>query len=73
MDPVKFHPIQSDYKFTIEPYPSGRFGFNDDFIRQYGIGSVWTRTHIQTDGLEPLLTLEVTKSSIPCIIFAIGT
>jgi hypothetical protein len=41
----------------MEPYPSGQFGFIDDPDRQFGNGSVWTRTRTRSDGPEPLLTL----------------
>jgi hypothetical protein len=49
----------------MEPYPSGQFGFIDDPDRQFGNGSVWTRTQTRSDGPEPLLTLlmGVAKSS----------
>jgi len=43
----------------MEPYPSGQFGFIDDPDRQFGNGSVWTRTRTQSDGPEPLLTLHI--------------
>jgi len=39
------------------PYPSGQFGFIDDPDRQFGNGSVWTRTRTRSDGPELLLTL----------------
>jgi len=41
----------------MEPYPSGQCGFIDDPDRQFGNGSVWTRTRTRSDGPEPLLTL----------------
>jgi hypothetical protein len=41
----------------MEPYLSGQFGFIDDPDRQFGNGSVWTRTRTRSDGPEPLLTL----------------
>ena len=56
-DPLTTRPIQTGWEFTMEPYPSGQFGFIDDPDRQFGNGSVWTRTRTQSDGPEPLLTL----------------
>ena len=41
----------------MEPYLSGQFGFIDEPDRQFGNGSVWTRTRTRSDGPEPLLTL----------------
>jgi len=45
------------WEFTIEPYPSGWVGFIDNPDRQFGNGSVWTRTWTRSDSTEPLLTL----------------
>jgi len=45
----------------MEPYPSGQFGFIDDPERQFGNGSVWTRTRTRSDGPEPLLTLDMVE------------
>ena len=56
-DPRTTRPIQTGWEFTMEPYLSGQFGFIDDPDRQFGNGSVWTRTPTQSDGQEPLLTL----------------
>jgi len=58
-DPLTTRPIQTDWESTMEPYPSGQFGFIDHLDRQSGNGSVWTRTQTGTrsDCLEPLLTL----------------
>jgi len=50
-------PIQTGWEFTMEPYPSGQFGFIEDLDRQFGNGLVWTRTRTRSDGLELLLTL----------------
>jgi len=50
-------PIQTGWEYTMEPYPSEQFGFIDDQDRQFGNGSVWTRTQTQSDGPEPFLTL----------------
>ena len=57
MDPLKTRPILTGWEFTMEPYPSGQFGFIDDPDRQFGNDSVWTRTRTRRDGPEPLLTL----------------
>jgi hypothetical protein len=43
-DPLTTRPIQMGWEFTMELYPSGQFGFIDDPDRQFGNGSVWTRT-----------------------------
>jgi hypothetical protein len=59
-NPLTTRPIQTVWEFTTEPYPSGQFGFNDHPYRQFGNISVWTRTRTRSDGLQPLLTLEVT-------------
>jgi len=48
----------------MEPYPSGQLGFIDDPDRQFGNGSVWTRTRTHSHGPEPLLTL-LTTHPIP--------
>jgi len=57
-DPLPNHPIQTSWEFTIESYPSWRFGFIGDPDRQFSSGSVPTRTQTQSDGPEPLLTLD---------------
>jgi hypothetical protein len=51
----------------MEPYPSGKFGFIDDPDRQFGNGSVWTRTPTESDGPEPLLILPMwlPRGSVP--------
>ena len=59
-DPLTTRPIQTGWEFTMEPYPSGQFRFIDDPDRQFGNGSVWTRTRTRSDGPEPLLTLVLT-------------
>jgi len=56
-DPLTTRPILTGWEFTMEPYPSGQFGFIDNPDRQFGNGSVWTRTRTRSDGPEPLLTL----------------
>ena len=58
-DPLTTRPIQTGWEFTMEPYPSGQFGFINDPDRQFGNGSVWTRTRTRSDGPEPLLTLTI--------------
>jgi hypothetical protein len=63
-DPLPTRPIHTGWEFTMEPYPSGQFGFIDDPDRQFGNGSVWTRTWTRSDGLEPLLTLVTATSNI---------
>ena len=60
-DPLTTRPIQTGWEFTMEPYPSGQFGFIDDPDRQFGNGSVWTWTRTRSDGPEPLLTLSWIK------------
>jgi len=55
-NPLTTRPIQTGWEFTMEPYPSGQFGFIDDQDRQFGNGSVSTRTLTRSDGPEPLLT-----------------
>jgi hypothetical protein len=57
MDPLTPGPIQTGWEFTIERYPSWRFGFIENPDRQFGNGSVWTRTWTVSDGPQPLLTL----------------
>jgi len=56
-DPLTTRPIQTGWEFTMEPYPSGQFGFIDDPDRLFCNGSVWIRTRTRSDGPEPLLTL----------------
>jgi hypothetical protein len=46
MDPLTTQPIQTDWEFTMKPYPSGQFGLIDNLDCQLGNGSVWTRTRI---------------------------
>ena len=48
----------------MQPYPSVQFGFIDDPDRQFGNGSVWTRTQTRSDGPEPLLTLVLSGHSL---------
>jgi len=66
-DPLTTHLIQTGWEFTMEPYPSGKFGFIDDRDRQFGNGSVWTRTRTRSDGPEPLLTLVDTLYHDPAV------
>jgi hypothetical protein len=56
-DPLTTHPIQTHWEFTMELYPIGQFGFNDDLDRQFGNGSVWTQNETWSDGPELLLRL----------------
>jgi len=68
-DPLTTRPIQTGWEFTMEPYPSWQFGFIDHPDRQFGNGSVWTRTRTRNDGLEPLLTLHRMSIQQPdCLI-----
>jgi hypothetical protein len=75
-DPLTTRPIQMGWEFTMEPYPSGQFGFIDDPDRQFGNGSVWTRTRTRSDGPEPLLTLIWAPpkggeaATVPCTLYA---
>jgi hypothetical protein len=63
MDPMgdwlTTRPIQTGWEFTMEPYPSGVFGFIDVPDHQVGNGLVCTRTRTRSDCPEPLLTLLV--------------
>jgi len=56
-DPLTTCPIQTGWGFTKAPYPSRQFRFIYNPDRQFGNGSVWTRTRTQSDGPELLLTL----------------
>jgi len=56
-NPLSTRPIQTGREYSIEPYPNARFGFIDNPDRQFGAGSVLTRTRTRSDGPEPLLTL----------------
>ena len=60
-DPLTTHPIQTGWEICIEPYPNRQFRYIDNPDRQYGNGSVLTRTRTQSDGPEPLLTLGVDR------------
>jgi hypothetical protein len=64
-DPLTTRPILTGWELTMEPYPSGQFGFIDDPDRQIGNGSVWTWTRTRSDGPEPLLTLVMNASIGP--------
>jgi len=61
MDPLgdllTTRPIQMDWEFTNEQYPSRRFGFIDHLDRHLRNGLVWTWTRTQSDSPEPFLTL----------------
>jgi len=56
-NPLTTRPSQTGWEFTMEQYPSRQFGIIDDPDRQFGNGSVWTRTWARSDGPELLLTL----------------
>jgi len=56
-DPLIIRPIQTGWKFTIEPYRSCRIGFIDNPDHHFGNGSVWTGTWNESHGTELLLTL----------------
>jgi hypothetical protein len=56
-DTLTTRPIQTGWQFTMEPYLSGQSWCIDDVDRQFGNGSVWTRTLTQSDGPVQLLTL----------------
>jgi len=63
-NPLTTRPIQTGCEMSIEPYPNWRFGWIDDLDRQFGNGSVPTRTRTRFGGPEPLLTLVVATSKI---------
>ena len=63
-DPLTTRPIQTGWEFNMEPYPSRQFGVIDDPDRQFGNGSVCTRTRTRSDGPEPLLTLYTSDKNI---------
>ena len=65
-DPLTTRQIQTGWEFTMEPYPSGQFGFIDDPDCQFGNDSVWTQTQTRSDGPEPLLTLVAMVYDHPC-------
>jgi hypothetical protein len=56
-DTLRTRPIQMGWEMSIEPYPKRQFRNIDDPDRQFGDGSVLTRTLTRSDGPEPLLTL----------------
>ena len=58
-DPVTTRAIQTGWEYTMDPYPSGQFGFTDDPDHEFGNGLVWTRTRTRSDGPETLLTLSM--------------
>jgi len=60
-DQLTTRPIQMGWEFTINPYPSWRFGYIDNPDRQFGKGSVWTRTQTQRACPDPLLTQNVIR------------
>jgi hypothetical protein len=60
-DPLKTCPIETGREMSIEPYPNRQFGFIDNPDPQFHLGSVPTRTRTQSDGPEPLLTLDINQ------------
>jgi len=52
MDPLELRtrPIQTGREMSIEPYPNRQFRFIDNLDRQFGDGSVPTRTRTRSDG-----------------------
>jgi hypothetical protein len=56
-NPLTTRPIQTDWEFTFQSYHGWQFGFIDNPDRQFGNGSVWTRTRTWSDSPEPLLIL----------------
>ena len=56
-NPLRTRPIQTGREMTMEPYPNRQFRFINDPDRQYGSGSVLTRSRTRSDGPDPLLTL----------------
>jgi len=56
-DPLTTCPIQMGWEIWIESYPNRRFGCVENPDRQFGNGSVLTRTRTRHDSLEPLLIL----------------
>jgi hypothetical protein len=62
-------PIQTGWEFTMEPDPSGQFGFIDDPDPQFGNSLGWTRT--RSDGPEPLLTQVVILPGVLLVQWAI--
>jgi len=61
-DPLTTHPIQTGGEFSMEPYPSGQFGFIDDPDRRFGNSLVCTRTRTASDGPEGLRTLPTVEN-----------
>jgi len=60
-------PIQMGWEICIEPDPNRRFGCVDNPDRQFGNGSVLTRTRTRSDVPEPLQTL------VPTCVPVVGT
>jgi len=63
-NPLTTRPILTGWGFTMEPYPSGQFGFIDDPDRQFGNGLVGTQTRARSDGPELLLTLSSSSEKV---------
>jgi len=62
-DPLTTRPIQMGWEFTMEPHPSGHFGFIDDPDRQLGNVSDWIQTRTWSDDPEPLPTLNTNDNT----------
>ena len=60
-NPLSTRPSQTGRECCIEPYPNGLFRLVDNPDRQFGTGSVPTRTQTRSDGPETLLTVSVSK------------
>jgi len=67
-DPLTTRPIQTGWEICIEPYPNWRCGCVDNPDRQFGTGSVVTRTQTRSDGPEPSLTQPMTCLKYQCIL-----
>jgi len=62
-------PFHTGWKISIKPYLNRQFRFFDNPGRQFGNGSVPTRTQAQSDGPEPLLKLDPSEyMRIVCVI-----
>jgi hypothetical protein len=68
-DPLTTRPIQTGWELTMEPYPSGQFGFIDNLDCQLGNDSVWTRTWTRSYCPELLLTLAMARQD-SCAAYA---
>ena len=55
-NPLSTRPIQMGRDYSIDPYPNGQFGLIAKPDRQFGTGSVPTRTQTWSDGPQPSIT-----------------